>query len=1323
MLSSLKKYITSTLEEKNRKQYDVPWEPEGLNPNSVESHAQYISKFCSDFIAGVKNLIDSDIQMSQSLIRAREYYSQYNESLHHAHFCKMKCQSFCGQAETLERIKSYILDASNRNPFVIHAQSGVGKTSIMAKAMDSLKSWIPGQFTGIIRFLGTSPNSTNIYSVLFSVCGQMADASDSIMEPQGYKTMKSFQRYLPRFFRSMSSALKMPIIIFLDSIDQLEPTYDAYSMKWLPKVLPSNLKLIISTLSNEHGILENLHSIIADPANIFQVPLLSDDTSHEIVQKYFSHKNRCITEDQMKLLIETFRKAASPLYLKLLMDQAIFWKSYDKASSIELPVSIKSAINILFEKLEIKFGFKIVQSALGLISVGLNGLSDIELEDAVSCVDEALIEIYKYHDPPVPGMIRVPPVLWARIRSDINEYLVERQSQEITTLFWYHRQFIEAAHEKYVHGEKGENLHRVLFEMYASENGIKRDIILTQRKNLKIENADRYTNPQPTTPKNLRKLECMSYHLKNCYKCIDKEFALNSSYCDIRFLQAKVASIGVDKLIIELQDFVKITKSPAIKSLLKFVSSSKNSLNNDVTLAFKILVQIDALPTDTNLNHLKKQAKDFLESQNKLMLIPSHASLAKRSGEPEKVYDNLSYLFIQNNELCLLTDDWDEKNMELENTKTLTCLDLKTADIMKYACENMNSKPYLTLDGKLIFYLSESELMLVKLAVSSGTIYRSNLTDVFHASIKVFAGNISRGNCCITGSQNGNLLAMSILDKISIMSTSDMKKTHQLDSKDSQNISNLHICNNSTLVLVGKYYKGGIAQSENIIQVWTHSPTIKQKLSFTADVSVESGCSALTFDDSLHICFGWNKESSKGLIILTNLKTFMEEKIEVKEEIKDMKTSSTDSMGLFQVGKDKLMLMNFSDGKFVSSYEHGRTITSWAVNWEEESIMVSDEKGDVTLLNLEMEKTMTRNWAHGNISAVSHYQEHIMLLTDRKAKIWNTDEFFQNEKSQDSTEIDMGSIEDGNHLKLEDDVQSFVITDGNREMITSHPNLCKVWSLENYCLLYKIDVQISATKLLMALDGKVVTFDQNAKRVIIFSYKEKKILCNDLPENIMCMTMTKDRSNLILVTSDLKPVIYIYDLKSNSSSKKCTVNINFKCLHGEVILTPSERYLVFMLKNTEEDYKEIAEMWKAGNFHHQNHPYRFVAIDLSQSSGAAMYAYHRLSKIPHLGVTFEPYRGNQVLISTRRWVICWDIPTGRCDQSLSKKTRKTTMYRPDWLGQHCVGDNDVVCMSFDNIYTAVGSQDGYVFVYEAESGMPVGMKAPSSKHPSPVSYM
>jgi hypothetical protein len=93
-----------------------------------------------------------------------------------------------------------------------------------------------------------------------------------------------------------------------------------------------------------------------------------------------------------------------------------------------------------------------------------------------------------------------------------------------------------------------------------------------------------------------------------------------------------------------------------------------------------------------------------------------------------------------------------------------------------------------------------------------------------------------------------------------------------------------------------------------------------------------------------------------------------------------------------------------------------------------------------------------------------------------------------------------------------------------------------------------------------------------------------------------------------------------------------------------------------------------------------------------------------------------------MLLTTRRWIIFWDIPTGKCDQRNNRSTRKGMFYRPDWV-KAASGANIAIAKSSSKNLMAVGSEDGYMFVYEHESGMPVCMKGPATKHQAPVSFL
>lgn len=75
------------------------------------------------------------------------------------------------------------MSGGSRLPLIVYGQSGCGKTSVMAKVVESVSSWAmsAAQKTGthvkrvvtIIRFLGTTPSTSNIRDLLESLCRQL----------------------------------------------------------------------------------------------------------------------------------------------------------------------------------------------------------------------------------------------------------------------------------------------------------------------------------------------------------------------------------------------------------------------------------------------------------------------------------------------------------------------------------------------------------------------------------------------------------------------------------------------------------------------------------------------------------------------------------------------------------------------------------------------------------------------------------------------------------------------------------------------------------------------------------------------------------------------------------------------------------------------------------------------------------------------------------------------------------------------------------------------------------------------------------------------
>ncbi|GFR74146.1 NACHT and WD repeat domain-containing protein 1 [Elysia marginata] len=1343
-LNSLRKELASSVKSENVKSYSVNWAYGGVNPDSYESHNEYISKFCDDFISSVQDLIEEDQLAKASVINQRSFYSLYSEVLHHAHFCQTKCRSFCGQDGTLDKIRDYILDPSNRKPLVVYAESGAGKTSVMAKAMSKLQEWLgeggggkgdgSGSYVGIIRFLGTSPHSSDAYKVLFGLVGQLADITGTILQPQSYKTMKALASSASRYIRSACIYLKRPVIVFLDSLDQLQDQFDAHSCWWLPLVLPANFKLVVSTLPKEHNILKNLQDLMPeDAANFIKLPLLPDATSREIVEKYLTHKQRSVTDTQLRFMLDALKKSPNPLYLKLLMDEAVTWPSYVDVKDLTLPATVREAISALFQGLETKFGLEFVRGSLGLLTVGLNGLSELELEDALSCMDNVMVETYRFHDPPIPGIVRVPQVMWARLRYDLREYLVERPSQGQTTLFWYHRQFIQVASERYASKDRAAKLHATLFEMYAAENGIRRSITLTHRRNLHIKDADRNTTPQPMEVDNSRKLECLTYHIKHSLKTVDQNIVKKITYCNLKFLRAKAASAGVDKLIQESSEYVEATGDEEVRAVNKFLTAHKKAMNDSLTSAFSMVASIPVSLSSPNLEALVSAAKECLHSTNQSLLIPSFACLAPRTGEPVEVFDGLSFVFGKKSDVVLLSSKWEpdsqDGDMPHEQNVTLAYVDMAALDINKYICEQVISAPCIIVENKGLFYITSEDASLVTIDWITGKVTKTALSTLFSGSFR--PARVPKSFCNISATSDAKKMVVSVGSDICVFETASKKTIGQFEAPGVTKITNLHICTGQGLntIIVSGVASGG--DSKGIILFWDAA---KDTITNTIETSfiISRGASQVTQDDVFHIAFG--NSGSEGLIEIERVKGAERfDQLKVDQPIARMVTSESSQEAMFLIGDSQLRVLDLEKQAWVRTLDIQGKIAAFDVDWEDDKVLVADAENMVVLYNLKFAKLVQRNGDFGDVAHVSTSENHVMVVTmENKVKIWDEKAFFGTDSSNlgavQKVEESKGS---GNEAALNMsevlDATSFIVTNQNEMITLGRSNFCRIWSLDTMTVLKEFIVDIVPTEMVMAINRTVLAFDALVeKKIIAVSVESCKTVCDTLPGNVLCFTLMKDKSKaVIMVMETATPAIHMYDVKANSSVRKFTINLPFKCVSARVCLTPSERYAVFTIEVTQEEQEAIAQMWtKGGKFPEQRHPCRFSAIDLTAAGTKGMinpsHVFFRLSKVPQLGVAAAPYKGNTVMISSRRWVMFWDIPTGNCDQTIDKASRKTKMYRPNWLGQECQGVNMVFASSPDKHYIAVGSEDGYVFVNGWESGMPVGMKAPSARHASPV---
>ncbi len=162
---------------------------------------------------------------------------EHEKSLHNE-FRTRLTENFCGRNEILETLKTYLNSQQEKKVLAMVGASGSGKSSVMAKAaMEAEKSNENALI--VYRFIGTSSRSSNIISLLQSVCEQIAGAFGTNMvtlagegQEKSLYDLNGLAGILKKCL-ALGTAQK-PVILFLDALDQLSDSDNAKSLNWLP---------------------------------------------------------------------------------------------------------------------------------------------------------------------------------------------------------------------------------------------------------------------------------------------------------------------------------------------------------------------------------------------------------------------------------------------------------------------------------------------------------------------------------------------------------------------------------------------------------------------------------------------------------------------------------------------------------------------------------------------------------------------------------------------------------------------------------------------------------------------------------------------------------------------------------------------------------------------------------------------------------------------------------------------------------------------------------------------------------------------------------
>jgi hypothetical protein len=252
----------------------------------------------------------------------------------------------------------------------------------------------------VIRFLGTTPASSNMKNTLNSIIYQISKIYKLKTPPVNLvfnATAEMLKNYLyEQFLTILSMYPNKKLIIILDSIDQLNSS--DYSLDWFLEMLPLNVKMIYSTLTKYGDILDRLSAKKAlTEENYVKIHSLDINVSKTILKDWLSNSQRSITSSQWNVLDEMFAKITLyPLYIKLIFDVIVTWPSnYEPDADFLKCKTIDKCIKYLFRSLEKSHGKLLFSRSIIYFSSFRNGVSENEIVDILSLDDDVLFDIFE----------------------------------------------------------------------------------------------------------------------------------------------------------------------------------------------------------------------------------------------------------------------------------------------------------------------------------------------------------------------------------------------------------------------------------------------------------------------------------------------------------------------------------------------------------------------------------------------------------------------------------------------------------------------------------------------------------------------------------------------------------------------------------------------------------------------------------------------------------------------------------------------------------------------------------------------------------------
>lgn len=418
-----------------------------LNVNtSLTTQKTLDEHYLEEFITSITNFLKQQIDNKIEHNTQNDYSYLELEKEQQYNYLNQKLENFLGQEKILIDIQNYIFD-ENDKPLIICGPSGIGKSSIIAQAIENTTTNIVDKKI-IYRFIGATPNSTTTKDLLSSILEELnisiEDENQDSIENQFLtdidKEENNFVNFSDTFYNTILE-IKDDIVIFIDAVDQL--TNDDQFL-WLPNKLPSNIKIILSTLKDKEYKEDSKYFYTLEDKISKFIEVEPFNKPLKLLDLLLKKQNRTLQKNQKQYFLEQYNQVKTPLYVYMAANQIQYWKNSDIVDTdVTLSLSQKDIVNDFIKVLNtIHHHDKLlIRKVFGYILASKDGLSEYEILELLN-TDKEFIKYLAPDTWHTNTTQELPLVIWTRLYSHIKPFLKTQKQYGQDLLYFFHREFI-----------------------------------------------------------------------------------------------------------------------------------------------------------------------------------------------------------------------------------------------------------------------------------------------------------------------------------------------------------------------------------------------------------------------------------------------------------------------------------------------------------------------------------------------------------------------------------------------------------------------------------------------------------------------------------------------------------------------------------------------------------------------------------------------------------------------------------------------------------------------------------------------------------------